>query len=552
MDKESLSLMRRVWKHAQLAGNVWVPHISHIGVKGKERFSENSALSVTSPKLPTFTDNDDWYWTPAVSTGGTRRVGSYPAQRVLWADLDGTYNNELLLALKPSFLWETSPGNKQAIWLMQDAIAPAEFDRNGLMGTLTHALGADKSGVDIGQLLRVPGTMHHKREPFKGRILRKGGGLHTRGMLLTRVAKGLGLHPGVASDLGAEDPWGDRSGLLWKFARSAAEAGLDQDLAYKLIKACAWNKWKDEPEKLQTDIAKAYSQGSAAPEKPAIAEATHDPADEEEAIGPWELGTVAQFGPVLNEPIKWIVPNIIQESAVGLLVAAPKVGKTRIAIELALGLATGDRPLGLKVRKPLNVGFLSLEDGQYLFAERLNHTLNKGDARFPYHWQGHMTPDLRWMPPKPMGLYSMFDSADLRTGEDQQRLYETILQYKLNLVIIDTLSMAIGDANVSDQKEMYALLKPIKVMAKATGCAIMLIHHTRKRVFEKGESVQERILGATALHGWSDFIMSLSEDPEDGSDLLRLGVQTKRGQATHYISLGLRIVPRPPSADGAA
>ena len=81
--------------------------------------------------------------------------------------------------------------------------------------------------------------------------------------------------------------------------------------------------------------------------------------------------------------------------------------------------------------------------------------------------------------------------------------------------------MAIGKSDVSNSKDMYSILKDLKIIAKETGCAVMFIHHTRKRVFERGESIQELVLGSTALHAWSDFIMNLAAPAED-SDLLRI------------------------------
>jgi hypothetical protein len=414
---------------------------------------------------------------------------------------------------------------------------------------LTQALGGDKSGVDIGQLLRVPGTWHHKREPFEGRILRSAGTVYTRGQLLTRVAKGLGFAPGLASELGADDPYGDRSKLLWKFSRNAAELGLDQELTFKLIKATKWNKWQDEPERLKEDIARAYDQQPEAkpvadPEKQQAIE-QHDAHDGDETIEAWHMATVDTFGPVIRKPVSWVVPGIIPEAGCGLLVSAPKVGKTRIAIEMALGLATGRKPLGIQLKKPVPVGFLSLEDGEYLFADRLSTGMRDGRAR--YHWDGHIKQDgkqLVWEPPQPMDLFTNFAQVDLSDNDDKQRLYETIEKYGLKLVIIDTLSMAIGKSDVSNSKEMYAILKDIKTIAKATGCAIMFIHHTRKRMFEKGETIQEMVLGSTALHAWSDFIMNLVA-PSEEVDFLRLGVQTKMGNHQHYIDSHLKIIKKP-------
>lgn len=556
MDHNPLDLIRKVWRHQGIKGNVWVPSIANIGDKGKERFREGAVLHTKNPVIPELTDNLDWYWTPAVTHGETRRIKKgtegthYPEQRAVWVDGDDSYDRKMLEALRPSFMWETSPGHTQAVWLLKDKMPVSEYRRDGFMGMLTQAIGADPSGVDVSQLLRVPGTWHHKKTPFQGKVLRAAGTVYTRAMLLQRVARQLGFPAGLASELAAEDPYGDRSKLLWKFGRTAAELGLPQDLTFKLIKATAWNKWKDDPDRLKDDIAKSYEAQPTKPEK------TKDPEqrqaaeqleseDDEEVIEAWGMATADAFSEVLRKPLKWVLPTIIPESACGLLVAPPKVGKTRIAIEIALGLATGRRPLGIQVRRPQPVGFFSLEDGEYLFAERLESGLHNG--REKYHWDGHIKPEggaLFWEPPQPMSLFTHFAPVDLTTPGDMKRLYETIEKYQLKLVILDTLSMAIGSANVSDQKEMNSILKNVREIAKATKCAVLFIHHTRKRVFEKGESIQESILGATALHAWAEFTMSLAAPAED-EDFLRLGVQTKRGNHQHYIDNDLRIIKRP-------
>ncbi|WNM68004.1 DNA primase/helicase [Microbacterium phage SirVictor] len=554
MDINPLELIRKVWGHSGIEGNVWVPHIVNIGSKDNQKFREGPALTSRKPQLPELRDSVDWYWTPAVSSSDSRRAKEYPAQRALWVDCDESFNDELLTALRPSYVWETSPGHKQAIWLMRESIPASEYHRDGLMGMLTQALGGDKSGVDIGQLLRVPGTWHHKRKPFQGRVLASSGRVYTRGQLLTRVAKGLGFSPGLASELGADDPFGDRSKVIWKVSRNAAELGLPLELAFKLLRATKWNKFKGEDDRLREDVGKAYAAQPAdapTPTTSADAQSAHADADGDlaEEVGPWEMGTVGSFGPTIKTPMDWVLPNFIPAGGCGLLVAAPKVGKTRIAIEMTLGLATATQPLGVSTRKPQPVGFLSLEDGDYLFATRLNSTLNRDRGRFKYHWDGHIKPDMSWEPPQPMSLYTMFSEADLSTPEDQQRLLETILKYELRLVVIDTLSMAIGKANVSDSKDMYSILKPLKRIAQTTGCAIMFIHHTRKRQFEKGETVQETILGSTALHGWADFILSLASPEEEFPDFLRLAVQTKMGYNQHYLNKALKVIKETPQEE---
>src|SRR5690606_34656777 len=110
-------IIRKVWHHSKIDGNVWVPHIINIGHKTNERFREGAPLSSARPHLPTLKDEVDWYWTPAVSKGDNRRAKEYPGQRVIWVDCDEGYDDKLLNYLRPSYVWETSPGHKQAVWL---------------------------------------------------------------------------------------------------------------------------------------------------------------------------------------------------------------------------------------------------------------------------------------------------------------------------------------------------------------------------------------------------------------------------------------------------
>lgn len=545
MDQPTAKIVRTVWKHTGTDGHVWLPTIANISSKAP-RFNQGVPIRPTD-KLPKIAKGIDSYWTPAISNSSRRKAADYGAQRVIWADCDDGFNDTLLTKLRPSFLWETSPGRKQAIWLMDEPIQPSDFHRDGFVGMLTQALNADSGGVDIPQLLRLPGSWHNKNGAYKGKILSTRGTVYTRGQLLTRVARGLGISPGVASEIGADNIY-DRSKKMWQFARSASEAGVPEDLAIKMLAACKWNKYKDDLNKLKEDVGRAYSAEAKSPTKMvSLISDDVDEADGEE-VNAWDMDQVESFGPIIHQPINWIVPGIIEESGCGLLISSPKVGKTRLAIELALGIATGTAPLGINTQKSRAVGFFSLEDGERLFADRMDGSLNVDEGREKYHWDGYITSDLTWHPQTRMPMLTNFAQVDLSSDEDKQRLLLTIQKYNLKLVIIDTLSMAIGKSDVSSSTDMYAILKDVKVIAKATKCAIMFIHHTRKRVFEKGESIQERVLGSTALHAWVDFILSLAP-PEEGDDLLRLAIQTKMGGGMEYVGQDMKIVKVPKTID---
>jgi hypothetical protein len=76
----------------------------------------------------------------------------------LWCDLDGVEipNGEL----KPTAVVESSPGHYHLYWRLTEAISPEVAEQ--LNRRLASQIGADPSGFDLTQLLRVPGTVNHK------------------------------------------------------------------------------------------------------------------------------------------------------------------------------------------------------------------------------------------------------------------------------------------------------------------------------------------------------------------------------------------------------
>jgi hypothetical protein len=88
-----------------------------------------------------------------------RRVKENAApMRALYVDGDGAYPGEGIP--QPTAIIESSPGRLQMWWRLDSEIPP-ETGEN-LNRRLAYAIGADKSGWDLTQLLRVPGTTNHK------------------------------------------------------------------------------------------------------------------------------------------------------------------------------------------------------------------------------------------------------------------------------------------------------------------------------------------------------------------------------------------------------
>lgn len=107
----------------------------------------------------------DLYFVPTLfHTADNRKAENAAIGRVVYADAD-TARPELF-KLEPTLTVETSPGRFQLYWRIEgddDCRDPEKLARASRRIAHGHAAeGCDTSGWDIGQLLRIPGTMNNK------------------------------------------------------------------------------------------------------------------------------------------------------------------------------------------------------------------------------------------------------------------------------------------------------------------------------------------------------------------------------------------------------
>lgn len=187
----------------------------------------------------------------------------------------------------------------------------------------------------------------------------------------------------------------------------------------------------------------------------------------------------------------WAVPNLLP---VGLTILAgrPKIGKSWLALQIALAVASGGMALGEHVERG-PVLYLALEDTE----RRLKDRMQK---------QG-------W----PLGLQADF----MRMGQFEQqiddlcngggeRLARQIEQRGYRCVTIDTLSRSVyGDQ--SDVEAMTAALIPVQAMAHDKNSAVIMVDHHRKLFMADPDCVSD-ILGSTAKGAMADSIWGLYKE----------------------------------------
>lgn len=187
----------------------------------------------------------------------------------------------------------------------------------------------------------------------------------------------------------------------------------------------------------------------------------------------------------------WAVPGIIAEGLT-LFVGAPKIGKSWLALNIGIAVASGGRAIGQIPVSQGEVLYLALEDTQRRLQNRLRTTLQGEPA------PAGLTLVTEW-PPLADGGAAMLE-AWLNSHPDAR------------LIIVDTFQRIRGPvkSNNSLYAEDYAAAGAFKRIADAYGVPIVLIHHTRKAT---ADDPQDMISGTHGLAGAADAACILRKQP---------------------------------------
>lgn len=278
---------------------------------------------------------------------------------VLYADLDECDPNRI--DIKPTIAFESSPGRYVGFWICDEPVSE-ELNRR-----LSYYVGADNSGWDRTQVLRVPGTINHKPEYKKPRVkVLWDNGPYYETQRLEKVIPQIEteanqVEGGDATEIYKKyqkhlprwlrkeliDPQvtqGKRSEVLWKIINGLLETGMDEEETFTVAWHSAWNKHADRRDgerQLRREIDKATGRhigGSAkkSKKKPRNIMDTEEP----------ERGTFFNIVPmskVAEQNIQWLVPHMIARGETTMVEGDPGVGKSYLLMWLAAQFCDGKR-----------------------------------------------------------------------------------------------------------------------------------------------------------------------------------------------------------------
>lgn len=114
-------------------------------------------------------DNREGRGVFVVVNAGGQNATSIARVRAVFADLDGAPLDPVLACdLQPHVIVESSPGKWHAYWVV-DGLALGDF--KPVQHRIAQMFGSDESVDDLPRVMRLPGFIHAKGEPFRSRII---------------------------------------------------------------------------------------------------------------------------------------------------------------------------------------------------------------------------------------------------------------------------------------------------------------------------------------------------------------------------------------------
>lgn len=594
--EQQLTLISKIW--GKQDGWVFFPYIEGSATQKSERvrgYHEGPAFKWPEDRTKILEwmakrQDDDLYWCPSIFEGKRRAMESAGDEHGLWADLDAVDPREIEEEYQPTIAWETSDGHYQALWLLQRGsgdLQGASWEGRENQ-RLTYYLGADISGWDTTQLLRVPGWRNHKPEhrggtkegpnkslgqPFLGKLLWSNGRQYLPDDFseLPEVSSSAGRVETILEDqvdaIDRLEVWGKvrlrvskrvreamsrrdmaeagegneqgRSGMLWEIERELADAGCSVPEIVAIVRESAWNKFEgrgDELKRLTVEASKAVNERSVETVKSLEEERAERPP----ASRLWNLLRGVKQPP-------WLVTGIWVEGGKGFIAGQPKSWKSWLALDLALSVSTGMPFLDtFTIPNPGPVLLIQEEDSLPLLKRRLNMIWpSKKTEKWSIDEENGgilITPaDQAWADDEGPPVDALIgEGVVLAEPAWQAWLAETLEKgdtetgepYKL--IVLDPLMMITGEIEESKSSAMNEYIyRPLNQLSAKHNCAVCIVHHMRKGTEDGGVRGGQRMLGSVATHGFSECSLYLSTGIKG-----KINVET---ESKHEVTAGFKL-----------
>lgn len=506
---------------------------------------------------------------------GSRKAENITAIRALFVDFDTVDHDRPqrmgdMFALEPSAVIESSPGKHHAYWFLDtEAGAFPLEDFTPAQKALAAAFGSDPQTNDLPRVMRLPGFIHRKGEPFQTRTLSMSGKRYAPEELREWVAT-LQPEPTPAprqnlvellpasftrpSDTYAARALQNAAGAVLCAPEGQRNAALNREAhgLYGLALAGRLEDW----EVTQTLTTAAHAAGlspaeipptlqsarqAATPRYEGLPDAANDyrhpggiawpgtplaPAQEAKPLD-LEGNKAKHLLAVPPTPQRFVVEGLLPEPVTAAIVAPGSTGKSFFLLQLAASVATGSPFFGHAIRQPGGVLMLGAEDDRDEIARRL-HAI--ADANGWPEWREER--DLLGEHFYPIARVGEDNRLTVRSGTDIVRnlqwMGEIIATARaipnLRLIILDPVSrFRSGDENSNEDATKF--VEALELIRRETGVTVLCAHHAKKG---SDGSDADGIRGASAFVDALRFAATLSTPNVERGKQLGLSDEERR------------------------
>lgn len=198
----------------------------------------------------------------------------------------------------------------------------------------------------------------------------------------------------------------------------------------------------------------------------------------------WHFDNGAEIMARNIPPQRWIIDGMLPEGLT-LLCGAPKAGKSWLALDMALHVASGE-PFWNHPTARGSVLLLALEDGERRLKARMETLMRGCDSL-----QAALLYPCFSVPPLESGFAAGLDAVltDFGGGE------------RVSMVVVDTLGKVREPSRLDGYQRDYAQLAALKKIADKHHIALLVVHHLRKM---KSDDPFDMISGTQGILGAAD------------------------------------------------
>lgn len=445
---------------------------------------------------------------------------------LLYADLDEANPSEL--SIKPTIALESSPGRYVGYWITDDPTSE-ELNRR-----LAYSLGADISGWDRTQVLRVPGTRNRKYRPApEVKVLWTDGPVYPVDKLERMLPQDIPEAADKDDNQAAlkiyrkyenEIPrWarqqllegnprvGKRSEVLWRLQNALIECGISTQDIFTLLWVSPWNKFRDRrggADQLRNELDKNLSRRMA---RDKLSDEEKEKADRVWDPLPRSLAQVERRN------IDWLVPDLLARKELTIVEGDPGIGKSYL-VQVMAGLICDGKPIPVfkSYTPPMgNVAYFDTENtADTVTLARLEEN---GVVNLDRYFQGE-------------------DSFTIDDEERWQLVVDRLRELSPQLVVFDTINTYIGATDTYRSSETQQAMGFFKHIATELDCSVILLRHLTKG---SGVKAIYRGQGSIAFTGAARIVVTVATLPDD--DSIRVVACTKNNLTKPFRSFTYSI-----------